>query len=164
MKPCSKNRKRIALLALDALDLRAAAALRDHLVFCEGCRRYSEEISIVTKRLAAAEPDSNVEASAFFHQRVSEKLQTTESVSVLEHLASWFRGSTLNWRLALPAIAALMIALLAIVLVRHQSAPFPLRRVSIEWCRTPVREATWRQPSPITRSSPVSLWKSWMNC
>jgi|ERR1051325_465430 hypothetical protein len=123
MKPCSKNRKQIAWLALDALDPQPAAALRDHLARCEGCHRYWEEISSVTKRLAAAQPDSNLEASAFFHHRVSAKLQAAERNSVLENLAAWFRGSAPNWRVALPAVAALGIALLAMVAVRHHSGP-----------------------------------------
>ena len=117
MKPCSKNRKLIAWLALDALDARKAAALRDHLAHCQGCRRYWEEISNVTDGLASAAPDSNLEASEFFHHRVAEKLQAAKSGSVLENL--WFRGTMLNWRVALPAIAVLVIALFAMVAPRH---------------------------------------------
>ena len=122
MKPCSKNRKLIAWLALDALDAREAAALRDHLARCEGCRRYWEEISNVTERLASAAPDSNLEASEVFHHRVAEELQAVGSSSVLENLAAWLRGSKLNWRVALPAIAVLVIALLAMVAPRHPPA------------------------------------------
>jgi hypothetical protein len=40
MKPCAKNRKLIAWLALGALEARRAAALRAHLALCEGCRQY----------------------------------------------------------------------------------------------------------------------------
>jgi len=123
MKPCSRNRKRIALLALHALDARKAVALRNHLALCEGCRRYSEEISSVTKSLAAPEPDSNLEASSFFHHAVAEKLQAIESSSVLENLAARFRRLTLDLRVALPAATALVIGLLAIVAMRHHSAP-----------------------------------------
>jgi hypothetical protein len=123
MKPCSKNRKPIAWLAMDILELREAAALRDHMAHCEGCRAYSEELSGVTERLAAANPNSNLEASAFFHQRVSENLRAAEPGSVLKNLVAWLRGSALNWRVATPATAALVIALLAIVAVRHQSPP-----------------------------------------
>jgi anti-sigma factor RsiW len=122
MKPCSKNRKLIAWLALDALDAREAAALRNHLARCEGCRRYWEEISNVTERLASAAPDSNLEASEVFHHRVAEELQAVGSSSVLENLAAWLRGSKLNWRVALPAIAVLVIALLAMVAPRHPPA------------------------------------------
>ena len=119
MKPCSKNRKRIAFLALNALDARETDALRDHLALCEDCRRYSEEISTVTRRLAAAEPDSDLEPSTFFHQRVSEKLKEGQSSFVVEGLATCFRISTLNWHVAITGIAAVVIALLAIVAVRH---------------------------------------------
>ena len=125
MKPCSKNRKSIAFLALGALDAQRAIALRDHLAFCEGCGRYWEEISMVTQRLGAAQPGSNLEASSLFHHGVSEKLQAAESSSILKNLAAWFRGVTLGWRVALPAAAALVIALLAIVAMRHPSVPFP---------------------------------------
>jgi hypothetical protein len=123
MKPCLRNRKRIALLALDALDARKAVALRGHLALCEDCRRYWEEISTVTKNLAASEPRSNLEASSFFHHAMSEKLQAAQSSSVLENLAGWSRGLTLNWRVALPAATALVIGLLIIVAMRHDSAP-----------------------------------------
>ena len=111
MKPCSKNRKLIAWLALDALDARAAAALREHLALCEGCRRYAEEISNVTDGLAAAAPDSDLEASVSFHRGAAKKLQAAKANSVMENLAAWFRGSMLTWRVALPAIAVLVIAL-----------------------------------------------------
>ena len=89
MKPCSRNRKLIAWLALDALDAREAAALRDHLSVCEGCRRYWEGTSKVTEALASAQPDSELEASEFFHRRVAERLQEVESRSILK---SWRRG------------------------------------------------------------------------
>lgn len=123
MKPCSKNRKLIAWLALDALDARKAVTLRDHLALCDGCRRYWEEISNVTERLASAKLDSNLEASERFHHRVAEKLRAVESISVLENLAAWLRGSLLNWRAAVPAGAVLVIALFAMVAQRRHPAP-----------------------------------------
>jgi predicted Fe-S protein YdhL (DUF1289 family) len=122
MKPCSKNRKLIAWLALDALDARNAAALHDHLALCEGCRRYWEEISNVTAGLASATADSKLEASESFHHRVAEKLRAVESSSVLENVAAWVRGLRLNWRVALPAIAVLVMVLVAIVTPRHHPA------------------------------------------
>lgn len=123
MKPCSKNRKLMAWLALDALEARKAAALREHLAHCEGCRRYWEEISKVTEGLAAAAPDSNLKAPEFFHHRVAEKLQAVESGSVLENW--WFRGTMRNWRVALPAIAVLGIALFVMVAPRPHPAVAP---------------------------------------
>jgi hypothetical protein len=122
MKPCSKNRKLIAWLALDVLDAQKAAALREHLALCEGCRRYWEEISKIAEGLATAAPDSNLQASEFFHWGVAEKLQAVESSYVLENLVAWLRGSMLNWRVALPAIAVLAIAVLAMVAPRRPPA------------------------------------------
>ena len=119
MKPCLRRRKLIAWLVLGALDAGKAAALRDHLAVCEGCRRYWEEISHVTEILASAQPDSELEASEYFHHTVAAKLQAVEAGSVLEDLAAWLRGSILNWRVALPAIAVLAIVLLAVVAPRH---------------------------------------------
>ena len=128
MKPCSRNRKLIAWLALDALDAPRAAALRAHLAVCEGCRRYWGEISDVTEGLASAAPDSNLEASGSFHHRVAEKLQAIESRPALEDLATWVRGPMLSWRVALPAGAVLVIALFVLVAPRHpptSSLPAP---------------------------------------
>lgn len=128
MKACSKNRKRIAWLALDALEAREADALREHLARCEGCRRYFEEISTVAEGLAAARPDSTLEASEAFHRGVAEKLLAAEPNSVVESLAAWFRESALAWRVALPSIVVLIMALAALVALRRHpdsSPPVP---------------------------------------
>ena len=50
MKPCSKNRKLLAWLALGNLDDKQATALREHVATCEGCRSYLDELD------AAQEP------------------------------------------------------------------------------------------------------------
>jgi hypothetical protein len=73
----------------------------------------------VTEGLTAAAPDSKREASERFHNRVAEKIQAVESSAVLENLAAWLRGTPLNWRVALPAIAVLAISLLAMVVSPH---------------------------------------------
>jgi len=121
MKPCSRSRKLIAWLALDALDARKAAGLREHLALCEGCRCYWEEITNVTESLASGQPDSNLEASESFHSGVAERLQAVESTSIPKNLAAWLRGSMLSWRVALPAVAVLVIVLLAMVVSRRHS-------------------------------------------
>jgi hypothetical protein len=126
MKPCAKNRKLIAWLALDALEAQEAAALREHLAHCEGCRRYWEEIASVTGGLASAAPDGDVEASEFFHRRVAEKLRAVQSGSLLERLEERVRGAMPNWRAAaLPAIAVLVVALFVMVASRLYPAPSP---------------------------------------
>jgi hypothetical protein len=125
MKPCSKNRKLIAWLALDALDARKAAALRDHLARCEGCRHYWQEISNTRERLASAGPASNLEASDFFHHRVAEKLRAVGPITAPEQLAVWLRSSMLSWRAAVSALAVLMIALFVIVAPRNHPTASP---------------------------------------
>jgi hypothetical protein len=125
MKPCSKNRKLIAWLASDALDARKVATLRDHFTRCEGCRRYWEEISNATERVASAQPDSNIEASEFFHHRVAERLQELEYSSVPKNLAAWLHGLRLNWCVVLPTMAVLVISFIAVVAPRVDRAAFP---------------------------------------
>jgi predicted anti-sigma-YlaC factor YlaD len=109
MKPCAKNRKLIAWLALDALEAPQARQLRTHLETCEGCRRYLAEISNVTERLAAAETTPDIQASKSFHQKVAGKLRAAKPDSLGETLAAYFRGFLLNWRVVFPAIAALVV-------------------------------------------------------
>src|SRR6266496_2572549 len=107
MRPCSKNRRRIAWLALDALDIRQVQDLRAHLETCAGCRRYLEEISNVTQSLIAAQITPDGRASDSFHQRVVSALspEKTEWETLMAHL----RGALLNWRVALPVVGATVV-------------------------------------------------------
>jgi anti-sigma factor RsiW len=89
--------------------MRQARQLRAHLETCEGCRRYLAEISNVTEKLAAAEANSDVQASESFHRKVAGKLRATKPDSLGEILAAYFRGTRSNWRVALPAVAALVV-------------------------------------------------------
>jgi anti-sigma factor RsiW len=124
MKPCSRNRKPLAWLAVGELDARAAAALREHVKTCEGCRVYLAEISSVTERLGAAEMTPDIQASESFHRRVVERLGAGQSGSVWQALAAPLIAARLNWRVALPVAgaAALVIALLSL-LTWHPAAP-----------------------------------------
>jgi hypothetical protein len=72
-----------------------------------------------------ATPD--VQASEIFHRKVAGKLRAAKPDSLGEILAAYFRGTLLDWRVALPAIAALVVVGVAV--------------------------ATWRQP-PVVSSSP----------
>ena len=121
MKPCAQNRKLIAWLALNALEVPQARQLRAHLETCEGCRRYLAEISDVTEKLAAAEANPDVQASEIFHRKVAGKLRAAKPDSLGEILAAYFRGTLLNWRVALPAVAALVV--IAITVAIWQQPP-----------------------------------------
>jgi anti-sigma factor RsiW len=117
MKPCAKNQKPIAWLALDALDARQARALHEHLATCEGCRRYLAEISGVTDSLAALEANPDVQASESFHRKVAGKLREAKPDSPGEILAAYF--ARLHWRVALPAIAALVVIGVSVAIWRQ---------------------------------------------
>jgi anti-sigma factor RsiW len=119
MKPCSKNRKQIAWLALGELDAGSEKTLREHLAGCDGCRNYFEEVSGVTEKLAAAKPDSNVQAPDFFHQRLTEKLRAAESGPVVDEVTAWLARMTPGWRVALPGMAILVVAVFAVIARRE---------------------------------------------
>jgi hypothetical protein len=126
MKPCSRNLKPLAWLALGELDARAAAALRAHLETCDGCRRYFVELSTLTERLTAAEVTPDIQASEAFHRRVVTRLRAEQAGSVWQTLVAPFISARLNWRVALPVVgaAALVIAILSI-LTWQPSVPPP---------------------------------------
>ncbi|HXC99292.1 MAG TPA: anti-sigma factor [Verrucomicrobiae bacterium] len=121
MKPCLQNRKQITWLALGELDAGSEKTLRGHLAGCDGCRRYFEEISGVTEKLAAAEPDSKVQAPDYFHQRLTEKLRAAESGSIWEGVVDWLTRMTPGWRVALPGTAVVLLAVFIVVTRRQPS-------------------------------------------
>jgi len=125
MKPCSKYRKRIAWLALDALDVQQARDLRAHLEGCDGCRCYLAEISDVAEKLNAEETEADIRVSESFHQRVVGALRSEETVSsgkTLAHLA----GRLLHGRVAWPVIGAAVVVIAALSLfVQRPGIPLP---------------------------------------
>jgi hypothetical protein len=128
MKSCLRNRERIALLAVDALENQHERELRAHLDCCAECRRYLEEISSVAGKLRVAEPEPGGQPSASFHRNLMGALAKAQSESVGEKLlpriwANW------NWRPTLPAatVAVLVIAIWLIMTPRaHMPVPTPL--------------------------------------
>jgi predicted anti-sigma-YlaC factor YlaD len=126
MKPCVKNKKLITWLALDALEARQALVLREHLTKCEACRRYLEEITSVTAKLASAETASDVYTSGSFHQKVASRLKSTEPNSVWSEMSvilAW-----LKWRMIPPTIAALMVTAIVLSVEWQHSAIPPQNR------------------------------------
>jgi hypothetical protein len=81
MKPCAKNRRPIAWLALGALESGPARELRAHLEVCPACRSYFHEIAIVTEKLGTAKPASDLEASTAFHRRVVAALRNQAALA-----------------------------------------------------------------------------------
>jgi anti-sigma factor RsiW len=114
MKPCAKNRKRIAWLALDALDPEQARELRAHIGGCEGCRRYLEEITETIGGLKEAPIRTGIEPSESFHRNVARAIRAEESRSLWEAIAAPFRAAPLRWRATVPALCALAVGLVAL--------------------------------------------------
>jgi len=105
MKPCSNNRKPLALLAVDALSVSEEHELRAHLQTCESCRAYLQEISNVTQKLGAVELGSEIQTSEAFHQRVVRSLRAEETAAA-SSLLTQLRAALSNWRVALPLAGA----------------------------------------------------------
>ena len=130
MKPCSRNRKPLAWLALGELDARRAGALRAHIQTCAGCRCYLEEISTVTERLTAAEMTPDIQASESFHQRLAGRLRAEPAGSLWQTLAAPLAAARLNWRVALPVLGAAALVIVTLSIVVRQpgvSPPAPVR-------------------------------------
>jgi anti-sigma factor RsiW len=124
MKPCSKNRKLIAWLALEVLDAQQTQELRAHLGTCAGCRRYLEEISRITERLSAAETGADIQASESFHRKVVGRLRAEEAASVWQTVIAQLRGRLLDWRVAALTSGALVAAFAVLFLsLRLPTAP-----------------------------------------
>ena len=131
MKPCAQNQKLIVWLTLNALDARQTRQLRAHLETCEGCRRYLAEISNVTERLAEQE-NLDIQASESFHRKVAGRLRTARPDSIRETLAAYL--ALLNWRVAFPAVAALVLVCVTIAIwpqpPKIVSSPRPIIRTA----------------------------------
>ena len=125
MKSCLTNRKRIAWLAVNALDAREAGDLRAHLETCEACRRYREEISNLTAQLTPADAEPEFQASESFHQKVVGALRSEETASAWETLAD-LAGRRLHGRVAWPVIGAAVVVIAALFLfVQRPGIPLP---------------------------------------
>ena len=125
MKPCAQNRKLIAWLAAKALDARQTRQLQAHLETCEGCRCYLADILNVTERLTQTGANPDVQASESFHRKLTGRLRAAKPDSIGEILAAHFRGTLLYWRVALPAIAALVVIGVTTAIWRQPPAVSP---------------------------------------
>jgi len=133
MKPCSNYCKRIAWLALGALDSREERELRAHLPTCPGCRNYLEEMSGVSEKLSACRISPDIHASESFHQKLGRRLKAQEAGSRWAVLVP-------RWKIALPVVgaaAAVVTALLLVVRPPAGSSPSP----------APMKSATAMPPA-----------------
>jgi anti-sigma-K factor RskA len=114
MTPCPGREKFIAWLALDALDAEPARELRAHLETCSGCRHYFAKMSQLTGQIAAAAPAKELPSSESFHRRVMVRIKAEPPASVWERIIGSLQPQTFNWRVAMPAMAAVLVLLLAV--------------------------------------------------
>jgi anti-sigma factor RsiW len=110
MKPCSRNRKPLALLATGALETGRGQELRAHLEACPACREYLAQISNVTAKLRAVELNSEIRVSGAFHRRTLAAMNASERKLGIESLRLQLQ-SLLNWRVAVPALAMVAVAI-----------------------------------------------------
>ena len=115
MKPCRKYEKQIVWLAAAALDDGEARRLTAHLETCEGCRAHFAEVSRVTERLTAIMDSSTVQTSDRFRRELAARLQLAPRKSLGEILVDFFREAPLNWRAAVPFIAAMALVVVTFV-------------------------------------------------
>jgi hypothetical protein len=140
MKPCPKNRERLAWLAMDALEIQHERELRAHLETCAGCRGYLEEIASVAGRLRQAEPESGGRPSASFHRNLMGALAKATPDSAGENLLARIRAIW-NWRLTSPAVTAGALLIVAWWLFGPRAyvpvpAPAPVRTVAVAGLKT----------------------------
>jgi anti-sigma factor RsiW len=114
MKPCSKNRKLLAWLAIGALDEAEAHRLGAHLEICQGCRSYLREISAVAENIGAATSPSELLATASFHRRFTSALSDGTKPSFRLPIA------LIRWGLMLPAICAVAAVLVMLLIFKRQ--------------------------------------------
>jgi anti-sigma factor RsiW len=120
MKPCSRNRKPLAWLALGELDARRAGELRAHIETCDGCHRYLAEISSVTEGLTAAAVMPDLQTSEVFHRRLVTRLRAEQAGSAWQTLVGRF-----NWRVALPAVGAAAVVIVMLSALARQPSVLP---------------------------------------
>ncbi len=125
MKPCFFKRKRIAWLAIDALEPRQATELSSHLETCEGCRQYLREIYAVTRSLKTGQLATEAElVIPSKHHKLAGVLHPLRMPSPWETLFAPLPGRGANWKAVLAALGSIaVIVLILSVTSRHAGAP-----------------------------------------
>ncbi|MGA2801253.1 MAG: hypothetical protein ABSE97_02610 [Verrucomicrobiota bacterium] len=83
----------------------------------------------MTERLAEQE-NLDIQASESFHRKVAGRLRAVKPVSIREILAAYL--ARLNWRVALPAIAVLLLVCVTVAILRQQPNVTSPPRTSIQ--------------------------------
>ena len=93
---------------------------------------------MMTQALKEAQISTETEPSESFHRRVARAIRAEEPRSLWEAMVAPFRTTPLKWRLALPALGAMAVAILVLSVLASKSrtgslpssAPYSARTVS----------------------------------
>ena len=152
MNPCSKNKKYIASLALNALDAPRSLELLEHLGQCAPCRQYWEEMSSTSEALKTGKPAADVEISERFYRRVEKRIKTARSYSGREHLGLWGGRVLWNWRVVLPIGALLFVLCMTVIRLKHD----PHRSLAERRSSHPIDAQTLDLPPTIASYKSVA--------
>ncbi len=126
MKPCWKNRKLIAWLALGALEQERAHKLRAHLETCDRCHRRFEELANLSEKLRAAGFAPEAQTPASFHRRLVNALREQGAPSRQQMLLTPLQEKLLNWRAAFAACVVVAAGVVVWSSVVRHPGPLPL--------------------------------------
>src|SRR5664280_1469835 len=103
MRPCLKYQKRIAWMALEALNQPEAGRVREHLQSCAGCRAYFEELTQIKVKLTDAGTDpQETPSTEAFHRKLAARLEKEKPQTGVGELLASFRALLPAWRAAIP--------------------------------------------------------------
>jgi len=116
MTPCTKNKKLLSLLAIDALDSREAQVLRAHVETCPGCRSYLEDMSNVAGKLTASSAAApEIKASDTFHRRLTRRIESEGQPGIMARMCAFTRSGGLDWR-TVALVAGVVLGVLTVML------------------------------------------------
>ena len=112
MRPCWKNRKTLAWLALGELGEEEAGKLRAHLQSCDPCRERFEELSGIAQELSSPPLAPELQPRPSFHRGLVAALREQHSQSSCDLFATPLWRPVPNWAAALAVCLVLVAAFL----------------------------------------------------
>jgi len=125
MKPCRKNRNRIAGLVLGELDSSQAHELEVHLATCPGCRTYQEELQRVAQGLSETGTTLKIAPSPDFHHRLARSVTARKPARPWEIVRGNLCAGLWNHRLVGAGAGALAVLAAGLFLLLRPHAPSP---------------------------------------
>ena len=125
MKPCSQNRKIIALLVLEELEAPHKQNIQAHLNQCPGCQAYFDELAGIAGALMSRKSLPPVEATQQFHASLLRQLRGTSHRFSWLDLLRHYRFGLANRRIVLPVLGTAALALVALLAMFRPAAVPP---------------------------------------